>query len=621
MEMRKLGPYQIGKKIGKGGMGAVYEAVLEDSSSGSPERVAIKALSPHMAMAEGFRERFEAEIDSLKKLQHEGIVRLYGYGEQDGVLFYSMELVEGTSLEEELNAGRRFDWRETIDIGIQVCRALKHAHDHGVVHRDIKPANLLLDKQGRIKIADFGIARLYGGTQLTTAGGVLGTADYMSPEQADGQPISERCDQYSLGGVMYALLAGRPPFRARTMTEMLQMQCFSEPEPVSRYAPDTPSQLNGLILQLLSKDPADRFPNARVLSRHMEAMERALSRPVEPVDEEPQSESLPTETPFSDPISSAEDVSPLMPTEMETAGVPSQFFDAPTIAELSSVADGPSAGVGSESDVADQPGSLVKRFTSLDDEVRLAREESHRWNWSLTAQIAVLLLALGGLTWGGWYLMQPVSADELYQQITKQIERDGTNDLRGVSAKLETFFERFADDPRTDQLRPAWEEWELQKLENRLRLKSNLLGSDAFSPVEQLYGAAHSVSRTNPAHGLAMFQALVALYDPTDATLETKTSTDMSVDQGDRRWLILARRQIQKLGTVVEELTATQRAALLERLTEASRLQSSRPAAARRMYQAIVELYDGQPWAESLVEEARSQIDDSVIHHPSADIN
>jgi eukaryotic-like serine/threonine-protein kinase len=175
MHIEKLGPYVVGRKIGKGGMGSVYEAV--DQKSG--QRVAVKALAPALAMAEGFRERFEAEIESLKKLQHEGIVRLLGYGEHEGILFYSMELVEGPSLEQEINRGRLFDWNETLSIAVQVCRALKHAHDHGVVHRDIKPANLLLTPDGRVKIADFGIARLFGSTQLTTAGGVLGTADYM----------------------------------------------------------------------------------------------------------------------------------------------------------------------------------------------------------------------------------------------------------------------------------------------------------------------------------------------------------------------------------------------------------------------------------------------------------
>src|SRR3954454_5245291 len=275
MQLTRLGPYEIEKPLGKGGMGSVYAAT--DSQTG--RRVAIKALTPQLAMAEGFRERFEAEIESLKTLKHDGIVRLFGYGEQDGVLFYSMELVEGISLEDELKAGRRFNWREVTNIAIQLSLALKHAHDHGVIHRDIKPANILLQDDEHVKLADFGIARLFGTTSLTTAGGVLGTADYMSPEQADGRPVTARCDQYSLGGVMYALLAGRPPFRAKNLPQMLQLQRFANPEPVRRYAPETPEQLERVVTQLLAKDPADRFPNTQVLARHLQAMAMALSRP------------------------------------------------------------------------------------------------------------------------------------------------------------------------------------------------------------------------------------------------------------------------------------------------------------------------------------------------------
>ncbi|MGH7192575.1 MAG: serine/threonine protein kinase, partial [Candidatus Saccharimonadales bacterium] len=139
-QLDRLGPYQIGRKLGKGGMGTVYAGLNVETG----EQAAVKVLSALMAHEEGFRERFEAEIESLKKLHHPNIVRLFGYGEQDGYLFYGMELVEGRSLEEELQAGRTFDWREVSDLAIQVCRALKHAHDRGVIHRDIKPANLLL---------------------------------------------------------------------------------------------------------------------------------------------------------------------------------------------------------------------------------------------------------------------------------------------------------------------------------------------------------------------------------------------------------------------------------------------------------------------------------------------
>src|SRR5438552_8830344 len=123
-----------------------------------------------------------------------------------------MELVEGRNIQDGLTAGRRFNWREVTRIGIGIANALKHAHDRGIIHRDLKPANLLIDDQDHIKLTEFGIAKLYGGTQITADGSVLGTADYMAPEQAQGTQSTSRCDLYSLGSVLYALPVGRPPF-------------------------------------------------------------------------------------------------------------------------------------------------------------------------------------------------------------------------------------------------------------------------------------------------------------------------------------------------------------------------------------------------------------------------
>ena len=262
MDFKQLGPYKIERKLGRGGMGTVF-AGLEPTSGLT---AAVKVLSIHLAQEEGFRERFEAEIDTLRKLRHPNIVRLFGFGEQDDVLFYAMELVEGTSLEEELHRGRRFDWHETTRIGIQLCRRAADAHDRGIIHRDIKPANLLLMGSGPdIKLSDFGIAKLFGNSGLTADGGVIGTADYMSPEQADGRPVTHRADLYSVGGLLYALLAGRPPFQARSLPEMLHLQRYAEPDPVHLHAPNVPTELESIICELLAKEPENRIPNAQVL--------------------------------------------------------------------------------------------------------------------------------------------------------------------------------------------------------------------------------------------------------------------------------------------------------------------------------------------------------------------
>ena len=160
MQIERLGPYQIVGKLGRGGMGTVYEAV--NLETGEP--AAVKLLSAALAEEEGFRGRFEAEIETLRKLNHPNIVKLFGFGEEDARLFYAMELIDGNSLEEELGRGRRFDWREVVRMVIEICRALRHAHDRGVIHRDIKPGNLLLASNGQVKLSDFGIARLFGNT-------------------------------------------------------------------------------------------------------------------------------------------------------------------------------------------------------------------------------------------------------------------------------------------------------------------------------------------------------------------------------------------------------------------------------------------------------------------------
>ena len=161
-----------------------------------------------------------------------------------------MELVDGNSLEEELRQGRRFEWREVTRIGIETCRALRHAHDRGVIHRDIKPGNLLLAAEGHVKLSDFGISRLFGDTRLTSAGSVLGTAEYMAPEQAEGRAVDARSDLYSLGALMYVLLARRPVFLGKSLPEMLHQQRFEQPDPVRKHAPDTPEELERILGQL-----------------------------------------------------------------------------------------------------------------------------------------------------------------------------------------------------------------------------------------------------------------------------------------------------------------------------------------------------------------------------------
>src|SRR5262245_17889588 len=216
MPLERLGPYKLEKTLGRGGMGAVYVGLNEQSG----ERAAVKVLSGHLADDDNFRERFKQEIETLKRLLHPNIVQLHGYGEDDGHLYYVMELVEGHCCRVNWFAAGASIGREVAAFASATATAFSQAHIPATILANFKPANLLIDSQDHIKLADFGIAKLYGGANVTAEGGMLGTADYMSPEQASGKPVSSRCDLYSLGSVLYALLTGKPPFAADTIVEV-----------------------------------------------------------------------------------------------------------------------------------------------------------------------------------------------------------------------------------------------------------------------------------------------------------------------------------------------------------------------------------------------------------------
>jgi serine/threonine-protein kinase len=582
MQLTRLGPYEIGEPLGKGGMGSVFAAT--DTQTG--ERVAVKALTPHLAMADGFRERFEAEIESLKILRHEGIVRLFGYGEQDGVLFYSMELVDGVSLEDELKAGRRFNWREVSNIAIQLSLALKHAHDHGIVHRDIKPANILLYNDDRVKLADFGIARLFGTTQLTTAGGVLGTADYMSPEQADGRPVTARCDQYSLGGVMYALLAGRPPFRAKSLPQMLQLQRFAKPEPVRRYAPDTPEQLERVIMQLLAKNPAERYPNTQVLGRHLQAMVMALSRPAHD-DFALDGDHLPADThePKSDHSlaidvtkSESQLIHPQEPAGLAAGSPPTaRPIDSQDVATLAAdevvrnravSEERPAAALPTDG-AAPQSAARAARFTTVEAEEAQRRAEQQRSWITVALQLAGLATVLGGMTALAFYLSRPPSADELYRTIKSTSSSDDDASLGNVEREINEFLKMYPNDSRAAELVRYREEVMLDKAERRLQREARGGG-----------GAGRTTEIRSP-----------------DANKRVKIVVQ------------LAKRRLAASQATIARQREVQLADLKERVQAAKDLVESDPQRAAAMYQAIVDLHANDSWAVDIVQEARSQLD------------
>lgn len=277
----RLGSWIIDKEIGRGGMGTVYLAHEERNGTPlptGPRRAAIKLLSPALAQENGFVQRFQREVEAVSKLKHPHIVAFYEAGQFQGWPYYVMEYVDGPSFEDILHSKGKLPWEDVIDSGIQICSALKHAHDHGIIHRDIKPTNLLINKEGMVKLLDFGVARVFADRQLTATNAIVGTAEYLSPEQAAGKPVTRRSDLYSLGIVMYTMITGRTPFQAATTLDMLQKHRFARFDPPRKFVDDLPHELDALICQLLQKDPDDRPPDALVVAKHLERVRRQVAR-------------------------------------------------------------------------------------------------------------------------------------------------------------------------------------------------------------------------------------------------------------------------------------------------------------------------------------------------------
>ncbi len=251
------GRYRLQELLGRGGMSEVWHA--EDLELG--RAVAIKLLAP-----DADRARFEREARAVASLAHPNVMQLYDYGESEGRPYMVLEYVPGGTLEDRLRDGRPLPDDETHEIAAGIASGLAHAHARGVVHRDLKPANVLFDEEGRPKIADFGIARLAAGEgTLTEAGTLLGTAAYISPEQASGQPADAASDVYSFGVMLYRMLAGRLPFASNDPMELALMHRDSPPPPLAQFRTDAPARLESTAMLALSKDPSDRPPDGGAL--------------------------------------------------------------------------------------------------------------------------------------------------------------------------------------------------------------------------------------------------------------------------------------------------------------------------------------------------------------------
>jgi serine/threonine-protein kinase len=264
------GRYRLKRLIAKGGMAEVWEA--EDDILGRP--VALKLLHAHLAADESFRERFRREAIAAARLAHPNVVATFDTGTDEGTTFIVMELVEGQTLREILNETGALPPGRTVHIGAQVADALHYAHKAGVVHRDVKPGNILLCPDGRVKVADFGIAKAVEDSEpdrphpaeaLTSTGSIIGTAQYLSPEQVDGRAVDGRSDVYALGVVLYEMLCGRPPFSGETDMAVALKHVTTAPLAPRQVRAGIPRALEDVVLRALAKPPEGRYQSAAEL--------------------------------------------------------------------------------------------------------------------------------------------------------------------------------------------------------------------------------------------------------------------------------------------------------------------------------------------------------------------
>ncbi len=266
------GRYQIIRKLGAGGMANVYLA--QDQELG--RRVAIKILDDRHARDDQFIERFRREAQHAAGLSHPNVVSVYDRGEAEGTYYIAMEYVEGRTLKELLVARGPSPLGIAIDYTRQILSALRFAHRSGIVHRDIKPHNVIVDGDGRVKVMDFGIARAGAAAQMTEAGSIIGTAQYLSPEQARGAPVDQTSDLYSTGIVLYELLTGTVPFTGETPVEIAMKHLSQVPAPPSTHRPEIPRDLDYVVLRALAKDPADRYHSAEEMDSDLERIARGI---------------------------------------------------------------------------------------------------------------------------------------------------------------------------------------------------------------------------------------------------------------------------------------------------------------------------------------------------------
>ncbi|MDQ3001580.1 MAG: serine/threonine protein kinase [Fibrobacterota bacterium] len=270
---KQFGGYTIVEHLGKGGMGDVFKAL----QTGLDRMVALKILPSLLARSTEFSERFFTEAYAISRLQHQNIVTIYDYGEENGQKFIAMQYVQGTTLSKLIQNEKKLDYQRIIGITKQICRGLKYAHHNEIVHRDIKSGNIMVEPGDKVFISDFGIAKVIDAPSITTTGMAMGTPEYMAPEQCEGGLVDGQSDIYGLGIIIYEMVTGRPPFLADTPLAVAYKQVHETPPLLSKKATNVPPRLELIVAKCLKKAKADRYLKADDLLRDLDSAHLDLS--------------------------------------------------------------------------------------------------------------------------------------------------------------------------------------------------------------------------------------------------------------------------------------------------------------------------------------------------------
>ncbi|QEH32893.1 Serine/threonine-protein kinase PK-1 [Aquisphaera giovannonii] len=512
----RLGSFRLEEVLGSGAMGVVFRAVHE----GSGRPAAVKIVHEDLGQKGRVFERFEREADILKQFRHPNIVRWLAVGRYKGTSYFAMEYADGITAEKLLQDRGPLPWREVVDLGIQLCSALSYAHEKNVIHRDLKPSNIMITKEGKLKLTDFGIAKdLDRTTQLTAPGRTLGTAAYMAPEQIRGTPaVSHKTDLYALGILFYQMLTGATPFEGASAVVLMHNHLNQAPPRPSDKVATIPKELDELVVKLMAKAPSDRPWDAA-------AVEHMLT---ELRDRAEQGKSIPmvwAEPDAPDAVHPGRAPVAKSPTRARKKG------RKPSLAS-SAIAGGVPSG----------------------------EDEEAGWLARARLETMGLVLALLAIAGGMAYVLWPPSAETLYRKAEALMQSSRRSDwITARDEYLDPLDSKHPGHPYGDQVRKWRDRIFLEDAENRARNLS--------SPVKTAFSEPHSnAERQYVAFSALVEKATAEGNDPQAAAYWREMARLMKPDDPEERpWYVLALHRAEEVEARMEK----RRAFVLDQLSRA----------------------------------------------------